>query len=569
MRIVLTTLVAVATSVSVTCLAAAAGAEMPWTKEDFAAPGARAPGYKRPAKPRMTAEIRGGVFRFVDAGSKRGDLLTFPRYWCANPKDGAACRASVKVVRCTGLMGVMLRVSDGVHEDTLSLYEDRIELYRAGLKHVMATTDTFHEYRVAIRGTDMWVSVDGKQVIAGKGAFAYPAREGMNRFTFGSWGSPAQSESLWQWVAWTDGLEAARRTAPVIAGAVHVVIYRKEGVYAPFPRLRRDPQTGQPYVLFPKTAKRMHHEAPETKRGRMTSRDGGRTWKDVENLPAGTVGLRPSGTVRTKDGSLIRIRHNWRLWFPPERRGEFEGKYRISIPGPYKPGWFSIMSGGYVQRSDDAGKTWRKTPIPALDTYESCSSPWSCTPLRDGRLVRAFRVRTGPDDAGDVCAAFTGDGRTAETVRVMGDPDEKLRFSEESVVHETSRGAIWILARVDGGDDHLWQGVSHDGGRTWHARKTGVRGHPPSGLVVLRDGRLVLTYGYRHPPYGIRAVISNDEGLTWDTDHVIVLRNDGAGYDLGYPRSMQLEDGTILTVYYFTDDEEVTHIACTRWSAPE
>jgi len=36
---------------------------------------------------------------------------------------------------------------------------------------------------------------------------------------------------------------------------------------------------------------------------------------------------------------------------------------------------------------------------------------------------------------------------------------------------------------------------------------------------------------------------------------------------LGYPRSMQLDDGTILTVYYFTDDEQVTHIACTRWVA--
>ena len=77
-----------------------------------------------------------------------------------------------------------------------------------------------------------------------------------------------------------------------------------------------------------------------------------------------------------------------------------------------------------------------------------------------------------------------------------------------------------------------------------------------------------MSYGYRHPPYGIRAVISNDEGRTWDTDNVVVLRNDGAGYDLGYPRSMQLEDDTILTVYYFTDDEKVTHIACTRWRAP-
>ncbi len=151
----------------------------------------------------------------------------------------------------------------------------------------------------------------------------------------------------------------------------------------------------------------------------------------------------------------------------------------------------------------------------------------------------------------------------------MGDPDEQLRFAEETLVHETSDRVIWILTRVEGGDDHLWQSVSRDAGRTWHARKTGVKGHPPSGLVCLRDDRLVLSYGYRHPPYGILAVISNDEGLTWNTDNVIVLRNDGAGYDLGYPRSLQLDDGTILTVYYFTDDQRVTHIACTRWRVPE
>ena len=517
----------------------------------------------------MTAEMAAHAFRLVDDGSEKGDLLTFPRYWCAMPELGAACCASVKVVRCAGLAGVMLGFSDGVHEDILTLYEDRIELYRSGLKHAMDTTDAFHEYRVDIRGTDVWVSVDGKQVIAGTGKLMFPAHNGRNRFSFGSGASSSQGESLWQWVAWTDGLEAARRRAPVVAGAEHVVIYRKEGVYAPFPSLRWDPKSHQPYVSFSKKAKRTHYETLGAKRGQMTSRDGGRTWEDVERLPAGLVGPRPSEIAKAKDGSLIRIGQNWRRYFPPERRGEFEGKYRISTPGTYKPGWFAINSGGYVQRSDDDGKTWQKAPIPGLDTYVSCSSPWSTLPLSDGRLLRAFMVLSGPKDSGDVFAALTGDGRTAETARVMGYPDEKLRFTEETLVHETSRGAIWMLTRVGGGDDHLWQAVSQDRGRTWRARKTGVKGHPPSGLVTLRDGRLVLTYGYRHAPYGIRAVISNDEGLTWDTDHVIVLRNDGAGVDLGYPRSMLLDDGALLTVYYFTDDERVTHIACTRWRAPE
>jgi sialidase-1 len=567
MRIGLTTLVIVAASV--TCSAAAIGMDTDWTREDFTGPGARSPTHSLPAKPRLTAEMADGVFRLVDGGSESGDLLAFSRSWCADPVDGAACRASVKVVRCAGLAGVMLGFSDGVHEDILTLYEDRIELYRAGLKHAMDTTDTFHEYQVEIRGTDVLVSADGRQIIAASGTFTYPAHNGRNRFSFGSGASASQGESLWQWVAWTNGLEAARRTAPVIAGAEQVVVYRKEGVYAPFPALRRDPRTGQLYVVFSKKTTRTHYETLDSTRGRMTSRDGGRTWEEAQSMPAGLVAPRPEEVATAQDGSRIRIGQNWRRWYPPERRAEFEGKYSISTPGTYKPDWFAVTSGGWAQRSDDDGKTWQKTAITELDTYVSCSSPWSYMQLRDGRLVRAFMARSGPDDSGDVFAAFTHDGRTAETMRVMGDPDEQLRFTEETLVHETSDGAIWMLTRVEGGDDHLWQGVSRDGGRTWHARKTGVKGHPPSGLVALRDGRLVLSYGYRHPPYGIRAVISNDEGLTWDMDNVVVLRNDGAGYDLGYPRSMQLEDGTILTVYYFTDDEKVTHIACTRWRAPQ
>jgi hypothetical protein len=565
----LTVLTAMAITLCATCFAVTTIPNEDWMKEDFTKSHARAPVEARAANPRLTAGVVDGAFHLVDGGSGKGDLLTVQKSWCAVPEYGAACRAFVKVVRCTGMAGVMIGFSDGVHEDILTLYEDRIELYRAGCKHAMDTTDAFHEYQVDIRGTDVWVSVDGRQVITGNGAFAHPAHNGRNRFSYGSGASASQGESLWKWVAWTDGTDAIRRKYPVIAGAEHVVIFRQEGVYAPFPALRWDPRSGHIYVLFSKKVQRTHYETLNSRPGRMMSQDGGRTWQEADSIPAGLVGPRPNEIATAKDGSLIRIGQNWRRYYPNSRRAEFEGKYQITTPGTYKQDHFAVNSGGFMMRSEDQGKTWEKTVVSELDTYVSCSSPWSYLRLRDGRLMRAFMVRSGPDDSGDVFAAFTRNGRTAETVRVMGDPDEKLRFTEETLVHETSCGAIWMLTRVEGGDDHLWQGVSHDGGKTWTSSKTSIKGHPPSGLVSLRDGRLVLTYGYRHAPHGIRAAISRDEGLTWDTDNVIVLRNDGAGYDLGYPRSMQLDDGTILTVYYFTDDESITHVACTRWRAPE
>ncbi len=550
------------------CLAAAEDGPA-WRRDELGRPGSPELMRQPPANPRLKVEGVDGALRILDDGTQPGDLLTFDRSWAAVPEVGAACRAMVKVVSCDGLAGVMIGFSDGVHEDLLTLYPDRIELHRAGLSAPLETTNAFHEYLVEIRGADVRVSVDGQAVIDGAGQFTFPAHQGRNRCSFGSGASASRGESLWQWVAWTDTSAQLRAKYPVLAGAEQVVVFRQRGVYAPFPSLSLDPDTGHLYTSFGKKTVATHYESLGGGRGVMASTDGGRTWQDVPAIPATARGDRPGEVFTAADGALVRLGQNWRRYFPPEERPKYEGRYQIETPGTYKPDWFAILSGGFVARSEDGGKSWQRTDIAALDTWVSCSSPWSTIPLADGRVLRAFLVRANAKDSGDVFVTITADGRTAETHRVMGDPEEKLRFTEETLAHQTSRGAIWLLTRVESGDDQLWQAVSTDGGRNWTNRPSGIVGHPPSGLVDLGGGRLALTYGYRHPPYGIRAVISTDEGLTWDTEHPITLRNDGAGYDLGYPRSVRLADGTVLTIYYFTDVEGITHVAATRWRPPE
>ena len=70
-----------------------------------------------------------------------------------------------------------------------------------------------------------------------------------------------------------------------------------------------------------------------------------------------------------------------------------------------------------------------------------------------------------------------------------------------------------------------------------------------------RDGRLLCTYGYRPgrhgDPGGIRATVSRDGGRSWDIDQEVRLRSDFLNMDIGYPESLQLPDGSVLTVYYF------------------
>ena len=74
------------------------------------------------------------------------------------------------------------------------------------------------------------------------------------------------------------------------------------------------------------------------------------------------------------------------------------------------------------------------------------------------------------------------------------------------------------------------------------------KGGSPAHLIEHSSGALISVYGYREAPFGIRAMISYDNGETWETDLVITDKEPTP--DLGYPGSVELENGNILTVFY-------------------
>ena len=61
------------------------------------------------------------------------------------------------------------------------------------------------------------------------------------------------------------------------------------------------------------------------------------------------------------------------------------------------------------------------------------------------------------------------------------------------------------------------------------------------------------------------AKLSSDNGKTWGDE--ILLRTDGGGRDIEYPRSVQTANGNVVTTYYFWDKESgpERHIAATIW----
>jgi sialidase-1 len=89
---------------------------------------------------------------------------------------------------------------------------------------------------------------------------------------------------------------------------------------------------------------------------------------------------------------------------------------------------------------------------------------------------------------------------------------------------------------------------SSDGGHSWSApRPIGVWGMP-SHLLRLRDGRLLMTYGYRRAPFGNLARISEDHRRVWSPAIGYLERWRGLRPRL--PSTVELPNGEFVTVWY-------------------
>ena len=57
-----------------------------------------------------------------------------------------------------------------------------------------------------------------------------------------------------------------------------------------------------------------------------------------------------------------------------------------------------------------------------------------------------------------------------------------------------------------------------------------------------------MSYGYRRKPFGNRARVSEDGGKSWSEP--LVISDDGIGGDLGYPSTVEVNPGQMVTVWY-------------------
>ena len=193
------------------------------------------------------------------------------------------------------------------------------------------------------------------------------------------------------------------------------------------------------------------------------------------------------------------------------------------------------------------------------DLYKSpVTSPHGPVELSDGTILWVGRTFSSEDKQmyGDKILAYKMDLK-GNMEYVGGIDNVDLDFNPLSCEPHTVElpdGTLLTHIRVQKyGDVNMftvYQSTSADKGKTWTkpVQLLPMLGGSPPHILKHSSGALVCTYGYREAPFGVKAMFSFDNGKTWDYGYDIYVN--GVSGDLGYPSSVELSDGSIITIFY-------------------
>jgi len=269
------------------------------------------------------------------------------------------------------------------------------------------------------------------------------------------------------------------------------------------------------------------------------STDGGRTWSAPATIVNSKWDDRNPALGQMRDGTIV-------LAYAECSFYDATGKWDPSV------GEFALF---YVL-SKDGGRTWtEKQPLDSGPIRHSRSAYGRIIVLPDGTaLMTVYGARTDDPASGDHLVPgardYVGIVRSRDNGRTWGDFSFLgSNLNETSLVHMPDRRLL-AFARTDV-DGSVWQAESRDLGASWTGwRRVTQPSQHPADITLLKSGHLLLTYGNRLEPFGAQCMLSRDGGKTWDREKRTMVGWTSLHGDCGYPSTVQLADGTIVTMYY-------------------
>ncbi|HJT79242.1 MAG TPA: sialidase family protein [Gemmataceae bacterium] len=269
------------------------------------------------------------------------------------------------------------------------------------------------------------------------------------------------------------------------------------------------------------------------------SSDDGKSWTRPALVVDSPLDDRNPALGQARDGSLVVAYFRFAKY---DKQGRYDPK--LATPDTT-----------WVIRSGDGGKTWGEST--AIDVADiGWGSPYGkILTLPDGAMLLPIYggpVRAPGEKVADSDNSYlyrsTDDGKSWKRYATIG-----KGFNETGLVRLPSGNLLAAMRSVRG---DLWLTSSQDGGKSWGQPRQLAPGQVhPADLLLLPDRRVLLVTGYRVGPFGVRGLVGDSEGR-FDWRRRFVLVNDATSTDCGYPSSVLLKDGRVLTVYYAVGSKE-------------
>lgn len=286
------------------------------------------------------------------------------------------------------------------------------------------------------------------------------------------------------------------------------------------------------------------------------SEDGGRSWSKPTGIVDSKWDDRNPSLGQMADGTIV-------MGYAEASTYDERGKWNTSA------GSYDLF---YVT-SQDGGKTWSdKRKLYCGPIINGSPFGRIIHDRRGTALMAIYGGRNpsydGPEKLEGKGRDFSGIIRSRDNGRTWGDFSMILAGHNEASLQLLPDGRLLAVVRTESGALSVTE--SSDAGYRWSPpRKLTKRGQHPADICLLKSGTLLITYGNRLRPYGVGCVLGRDRGKTWDYEDRVMLAWDSQNTDCGYPSTVQLKDGTILTMYYSVGTGSLPSVAqaiCLRYA---
>ena len=350
---------------------------------------------------------------------------------------------------------------------------------------------------------------------------------------------------------------ASGRSAPAAPKIIkRTLIDKQPHIYHGWPTLARK-KDGE--LILVCSGGRESHVCPFGRVDFLQSKDQGFTWSYPRTLVDSAIDDRDAGILETANGSLL-VTTFTSLAYEPNLKKDIADssaskerwtKAKLEKLARWKGARDRLSEaernaqlGTWMIRSENGGIDFSapyRVPV---------NSPHGPIQVSDGRILYAGKA-LWTEAAKVGVAQSTDDGKTwswlADIPTRQG--DDHRDYHELHAVELTKDHLIAHIRNHNKRNaGETLQSESTDGGKSWsEPHEIGVWGLP-SHLLRLRDGRLMMSYGHRRKPLGNQVRISDDGGKSWSEPSL--LSDDGVTGDLGYPSTVELDDGSFVSVWY-------------------